>query len=93
MKIIRLHKLILFTFLFLKLQWKTWMEGEGKQLSPSNKILQVNIHLKLLMLLLPSYAPVALWQNELSHVFGGNLDPCSAWSTQESDRRMVSVSM
>lgn len=44
-------------------------------------------------MVLPFCAPVVLWQNELSHAFGGNLDQYSAWSTRESGRHMVSVIM
>lgn len=40
---------------------------------------------------LPSYAPAALWLNGPSRACGGSWGPCSAWSSQGSDRHRASV--
>lgn len=39
---------------------------------------------------LPSYAPAALWLNGPSRACAGSWGLCSAWSSQESDRRTAS---
>lgn len=45
------------------------------------------------LLVLPSYAPAVLWQNELSRACAGSWGRCSVWSSQESDRHRASVNV